>query len=383
MALPALAQREALFLAELDRRGYNPAQKAAIMGSVRQESGFNPWAKEQGGTGVGLFQWSYGRAAKVPKATGDYATDVAKQLDLFEAELAGSERKAGAMLKGAQDLGGAAAAMKAFERYGVAGNRYPFMAQYAERLGAGTLKPSQDTTTAGAATAAPLTPGGQVESPAAASSSPEAAVAAGGIEASLLDAAKLSGLSTPAGARLAAALSADLGGPAAKGQAGGASDGLDLVTTLAGGEQGQAVAQGGRMAGGALGVVGRVARPEEDVFPTTGAHLDVRVIKPDGSYVNPEFARSILKDLHVGGKPLYSQQGDQWVAAAPITSRFGPRSAPTAGASSNHLGVDFGVGANTELAWMGAGELSHQNGYRSIKTPQGYEIRLLHTKPVG
>jgi hypothetical protein len=128
---------------ELAKRGYNPAQMAAIMGSVRQESTFNPYAQEKGGTGRGLFQWSFGRAAKVPAFTGDYVTDIKNQIDLFEQELRTSEKKAGEMLARATTLDQAAAAMKQFERYGVAGKRYDYMRDYFSRFtgGAGTMPP--------------------------------------------------------------------------------------------------------------------------------------------------------------------------------------------------------------------------------------------------
>lgn len=132
--------------------------------------------------------------------------------------------------------------------------------------------------------------------------------------------------------------------------------------------------------GGAL-KVGRVADPKEDVFPTTGAHLDVRVVKPDGQYVNPEAARSLLQNLVVGDKPLFQQQGGDWAASHPITSRFGPRSAPVAGASTYHRGVDFGVSAHTPLEWRGGGKYRFADGYGVIDTPSGYQIKLLHTRP--
>lgn len=134
-------------------------------------------------------------------------------------------------------------------------------------------------------------------------------------------------------------------------------------------------------AGRAL-AVGRVVDPSRDVFPTTGAHLDVRVVK-DGQYVNPEFARSVLKNLYVGGKPLYTQQGESWNVSYPITSRFGPRSAPAPGASTYHRGIDLGVGAGTPLEWRGGGSFKPERGYGVIETTdaQGrpYTIKLLHT----
>ena len=130
---------------------------------------------------------------------------------------------------------------------------------------------------------------------------------------------------------------------------------------------------------------GYVASLSEDVLPSTGAHLDVRVRK-DGKYINPETIRSLLTRLKVGKerKPLWQQQGTTWKAAAPITSGFGPRTAPTAGASTYHPAHDYGVAAGTPLAWEGPGTFTPGKGYGTIKTtdPQGnpYEIKLLHTK---
>jgi muramidase (phage lysozyme) len=128
--------------------------------------------------------------------------------------------------------------------------------------------------------------------------------------------------------------------------------------------------------------VGKVIDPKYDVFPTTGAHLDVRVLK-EGEYVNPEFARSMLQNLYVGGKPLYSQQKGSWRVAHPITDRYGPRVAPAPGASTYHKGIDIGVGAGTPLEWRGGGRYRYDKGYGVIETtdPSGrpYTIKLLHT----
>lgn len=133
--------------------------------------------------------------------------------------------------------------------------------------------------------------------------------------------------------------------------------------------------------GGAL-KVGRVAHPSEDIFPTTGAHLDVRVKTPKGEYINPETARSLLTNLHAGGKPIFQQGADgSWSPTAPITSGFGPRAAPTAGASTYHRGIDLGLAASTPLEWRGGGSYSFQDGYGLINTPSGYQIKLLHTRP--
>lgn len=132
--------------------------------------------------------------------------------------------------------------------------------------------------------------------------------------------------------------------------------------------------------------VGQIISPKEDIFPSTGAHLDVRVLK-DGKYVDPGTIRSLLTRLKVGKeqKPLWQQSGTEWKPGYTITSPYGKRSAPTKGASTFHLGQDYAIGEGTPLAWEGPGEYIPGRGYSTIKTtdPQGtpYEVRLLHTKP--
>jgi hypothetical protein len=131
--------------------------------------------------------------------------------------------------------------------------------------------------------------------------------------------------------------------------------------------------------------VGYVTPAGQDVFPTTGPHLDVRVLK-DGKYVDPGTIRSLLTRLKVGKerKPLWQQKGEEWNPSYTITSPFGTRVAPTKGASTQHMGQDYGISGGTPLAWEGPGTFTPGKGYGTIKTTdaQGtpYEIRLLHTK---
>lgn len=131
--------------------------------------------------------------------------------------------------------------------------------------------------------------------------------------------------------------------------------------------------------------VGYVAAPGEDIFPTTGPHLDVRVLK-DGKYIDPGTIRSLLTRLKVGKeqKPLWQQQGEEWKPGFTITSPFGKRTAPTAGASTQHMGQDYAIAAKTPLVWEGPGTFTPGEGYGTIKTTdiegKPYEIRLLHTK---
>ena len=136
--------------------------------------------------------------------------------------------------------------------------------------------------------------------------------------------------------------------------------------------------------------LGRIAGPGEDVFPTTGPHLDVRVTPQfgpqKGKKVDPQTARSLLQNVLVGDKrtPLVQQQGDQWKWNFPITSPYGQRSAPTKGASTYHQGLDLGIGPEN-IVYKGTGSFTPGKGYGTLATTdtQGnpYEIQFLHTKP--
>lgn len=57
---------------------------------------------------------------------------------------------------------------------------------------------------------------------------------------------------------------------------------------------------------------------------------------------NPPDATGMPFDLNTTGQLT-------WPCRGPITSYFGPRIAPTEGASSNHKGIDIGVGMNTPI----------------------------------
>ena len=127
--------------------------------------------------------------------------------------------------------------------------------------------------------------------------------------------------------------------------------------------------------------VGRIADPSEDVFPTTGAHLDVRIMTPGGKYINPKTNRSLLQHLRVAGRPLYEQRDGDWLPTQPVTSGFGPRNAPTAGASTFHNGIDYGIAAQTPLEWTGGGQYSFEGGIGRIRLSDGTTVKLLHTRP--
>lgn len=135
--------------------------------------------------------------------------------------------------------------------------------------------------------------------------------------------------------------------------------------------------------------VGSIAPPGAD-FASTGPHLHVSVYDSSGKAVNPESARSFLLNRILVGKnktPLYSQAQGNWQSPYPLTSPFGPRTAPTAGASTDHQGVDFGVAQGTKLSWLAnPGDVYNSDkGFGTIRTtdPQGrpYTVKLLHTTP--
>ena len=137
--------------------------------------------------------------------------------------------------------------------------------------------------------------------------------------------------------------------------------------------------------------LGSIVDPSQDIFATTGAHGDFRVIPQfgpnKGQAINPRFARSLLTRISAGGTPL-TQKGDdgQYTFNFPVTSEFGPRRAPTAGASTYHKGIDLGISAGTPLTYTGEGGTytpGEGMGTLSITDDQGqpYDIQLLHTVP--
>ena len=137
--------------------------------------------------------------------------------------------------------------------------------------------------------------------------------------------------------------------------------------------------------------IGSIADPSKDPLPSTGAHLVLRAIPRFGSRagkkINPEEARSLLQNVLVGPNqtPVVQQTKKGWKWNVPVTSRYGPRTAPTAGASTFHEGIDLAIPAGTQLTYKGYGTFQPQQGYGVLKTAdaQGnpYDIQFLHTTP--
>ena len=75
------------------------------------------------------------------------------------------------------------------------------------------------------------------------------------------------------------------------------------------------------------------------------------VVREDGSVTSAEQA-SALQTMRIADTFTNDPRGSiQWPfpVGVPITSTFGPRVAPTEGASTNHLGVDFAPGAGVPV----------------------------------
>lgn len=73
----------AMFLMD---KGLDELHTAAIMGNMYAESGINPSSMESGGTGIGICQWSYGRANNLRRYAaqqGKSWDDLNVQLDFF------------------------------------------------------------------------------------------------------------------------------------------------------------------------------------------------------------------------------------------------------------------------------------------------------------
>lgn len=66
----------------LVQNGYSTAAAAGIVGCIAGESGGNPEAKQAGGTGEGLIQWTPGQSYGVP-ITGNATADLNAQLPMI------------------------------------------------------------------------------------------------------------------------------------------------------------------------------------------------------------------------------------------------------------------------------------------------------------
>jgi len=128
----------------------------------------------------------------------------------------------------------------------------------------------------------------------------------------------------------------------------------------------------GAVAGGTGGTTGLL---QGSTGISSGAHFDVR--RQDGGYISPQQARALFEASVA--KQLQ------------LTSSYGPRKAPTAGASTFHRGVDLAGPANTPLnlaqgySMVGAGMKGGLGYTASVRGPQGemYDVGHLQQPRAG
>lgn len=126
------------------------------------------------------------------------------------------------------------------------------------------------------------------------------------------------------------------------------------------------------------------------------AHLYVKDLATN-QYLDPRTIRSPLLGLRVGqGEiPAFIKNAAGQIVVNPqsgiqVTSEFGGRSAPTAGASTFHPGEDLALPAGTQLKYVGQGSytpLANQGGFGNLGTfktgDNKYEIGFGHLASLG
>jgi tape measure domain-containing protein len=128
----------------------------------------------------------------------------------------------------------------------------------------------------------------------------------------------------------------------------------------------------GAVAGGTGGATGLL---QGSTGISSAAHFDVR--RQDGGYISPQQARALFEASVA--KQLQ------------LTSTYGPRKAPVAGASTFHRGVDLAGPANTPLnlaqgySMVGAGMKGGLGYTASVRGPQGemYDVGHLQQPKAG
>jgi hypothetical protein len=130
----------------------------------------------------------------------------------------------------------------------------------------------------------------------------------------------------------------------------------------------------------------------------TGSHLHTYVKElSTGKYLNPATIRTPLLGVRLGENRvpalIKDEKGNLKLnpeAGITLTSDFGPRSAPTKGASTYHQGEDWAVREGTPVYYEGAGQFvpkANQGGFGNLATlitpDKKYEIGFGHMKSLG
>lgn len=145
---------------------------------------------------------------------------------------------------------------------------------------------------------------------------------------------------------------------------------------------------GGRFFVGNIGATGTA----------TGPHIHNYVKDlTTGQYINPETIKSALTGVQIGeGRvPLVSRLSEGGLGWNPatgltITSDFGRRNAPTAGASTYHQGLDFAGAKGTPIYMQGYGTatpVANAGGFGNLMTfktaDNKYEVGFGHLDTLG
>jgi len=145
---------------------------------------------------------------------------------------------------------------------------------------------------------------------------------------------------------------------------------------------------GGKFLIGNLGSTGKA----------TGPHIHTFIKdRKTGALLDPDTIKTPFTGVQIGEKriPLVRRNdagGLEWnpEAGLTITSRFGKRGAPTAGASTYHQGIDFAGAAGTPVYYQGYGKalpIPAAGGYGNLMTfktaDDKYELGFGHMNKLG
>lgn len=128
--------------------------------------------------------------------------------------------------------------------------------------------------------------------------------------------------------------------------------------------------------------VGRIIDYRKDPNSSTGDHLDVKIkrLYGDKGYVNPSSKPGLLKQIRFG-------EDRHGLEKYPVTSGYGMRTHPVRGGQKMHYGIDYGIGAGTQIYWQGEGRYSPENTlgiiYTNDQAGNPYEVHLTHTELAG
>ena len=130
--------------------------------------------------------------------------------------------------------------------------------------------------------------------------------------------------------------------------------------------------------------VGSIIDPSRDPNPSSGPHLDVRIIPKygdqSGQRIDPSTRPNLLERIFIG-----DGEGRKPLTSFPLTSPYGPRNTGIEGASRFHKGHDYGIDVGQKIFVQGADGYFSQNGVgvATLTDANGnpYEIEFYHTDP--